>query len=179
MPSLVPLASVPPHLVDALLDAAFEPERRTRTAYRIREGAEFLPALSFAALDDDQYLVGSIQLWPIALTDPHGRAHPLIMVGPVAVLPAHQGEGYGKALMAAALGAIESLGEESAAPLPQVLIGDASYYARFGFVEAPRGWTCPGPWDPARLLVRGGTEGLPAAGMLGPWVTAGSASLAN
>ena len=174
MPSLVPLSSVPPHLVEQLLDAAFEPERRTRTAYRIREGADFLPALSFAALDDEQYLVGSIQLWPIALTDPQGRAYPLIMVGPVAVLPAHQGEGYGKALMAAALGAIDP-----AAPMTQVLIGDASYYARFGFVEAPRGWQCPGPWDPARLLVRDGTEGLPTEGMLGPWVTAGSASLAN
>ena len=174
MPSLVPLSSVPPHLVDELLDAAFEPERRTRTAYRIREGADFLPALSFAALDDEQYLVGSIQLWPIALTDPEGRAHPLIMVGPVAVLPAHQGEGYGKALMTAALGAIDP-----SAPLPQVLIGDASYYARFGFSEAPRGWHCPGPWDPERLLVRLGTQDLQAKGLLGPWVTAGSASLAN
>jgi len=174
MPSLVPLSSVPPHLVDELLDAAFEPERRTRTSYLIRGQAEPLPTLSFAALDDDEWLVGSIQVSPAALTDAEGRPHPLLMVGPVAVLPAHQGEGYGKALMAAALGAIDP-----AAPLPQVLIGDAPYYGRFGFVEAPRGWHCPGPWDPARLLVRGGVDGLPAEGMLGPWVTAGSASLAN
>ena len=179
MPSLVPLSAVPSHLIDDLLDAAFEPERRTRTAYRIREGSDFLSALSFAALDDEQYLVGSIQLWPIALTDPLGRAHPLIMVGPVAVLPAHQGEGYGKALMTAALGAIDGLCEEGAARLPQVLIGDASYYARFGFVEAPQAWHCPGPWDPERLLVRGDPAALPPAGMLGPWRGADSASLAN
>ena len=34
------------------------------------------------------------------------------------------------------------------APLPQVLIGDAPYYGRFGFAEAPRGWTLPGPVGP-------------------------------
>src|SRR5690242_19141124 len=123
MPSLVPLASVPPHLVEQLLDAAFEPERKTRTSYIIRGDAEPLPTLSFAALDDEEWLVGSIQVSPAALTDAEGRRHPLLMVGPVAVLPAHQGEGYGKALMAAALGAIDP-----AAPLPQVLIGDAPYY---------------------------------------------------
>jgi predicted N-acetyltransferase YhbS len=39
------------------------------------------------------------------LTDPNGRRHPMVMVGPVAVLPAHQGEGYGQALMTVALGA--------------------------------------------------------------------------
>lgn len=165
MPNLVPLSAIEPRLVEQLLDAAFEPERRARTAYRIREGTDWLPALSFAALDDDEYLVGTIQLWPIALTDQSGRAHPMIMVGPVAVLPALQGEGYGKALVAAALGALEP-----AARLPQVLIGDASYYARFGFAQAPRGWQCPGPWDPARLFVRSDDPAeLPAEGMLGPW----------
>ena len=174
MPSLVPLSAVPPHLVEALLDAAFEPERKARTSYLIRGGAEPLPALSFAALDDDDWLVGSIQVSPAALSDPQGGAHPLLMVGPVAVLPAHQGEGYGKALMAAALGALDP-----AAALPQVLIGDAPYYGRFGFAQAPRGWRCPGPWDPARLLVRGDVSALPADGMLGPWTERASGGLAN
>ncbi len=169
MSNLVPLSAIDPHLVEELLDTAFEPERRRRTAYRIREGTDWLPALSFAALDDDAYLVGSIQLWPVSLTgavkDGIARAHPLIMVGPVAVLPALQGEGYGKALIAAALSALDP-----AAPLPQVLIGDAPYYERFGFHQAPLGWRCPGPWDPARLLVRETVAGaLPAEGVLGPW----------
>ncbi len=164
MPKLVPLSAIEPQLIEDLLDAAFEPERRTRTAYRIREGTEWLPALSFAALDDDEYLVGSIQLWPVALIGVDGGRYPLIMVGPVAVLPALQGDGYGKALIAAALGALDP-----AAPLAQILIGDAPYYQRFGFDEAPRGWRCPGPWDPARLLVRGAAGALPVDGTLGPW----------
>jgi predicted N-acetyltransferase YhbS len=170
MPSIVPLSAVDPHFVEKLLDAAFEPERRRRTSYRIREGTEWLPALSFAALDDEGWLAGSVQAWPVALDAPGARVHPMLMVGPVAVLPGHQGEGYGKALMAAALGAIDP-----AAPLPQVLIGDAPYYGRFGFVEAPRGWRCPGPWDPQRLLVRcDDRTALPPEGTLGPWREVGS-----
>jgi predicted N-acetyltransferase YhbS len=172
MPTIVPLSSVDPQAVEDLLDAAFEPARKQRTSYLIRQGTEPLPALSFAALDDDDWLVGAIQISPAALTDPQGRPHPLLMVGPVAVHPAHQSEGYGKALMAAALGAIDP-----AAPLPQVLIGDTSYYGRFGFAEAPHGWQCPGPWDPARLLVRCDNPALlPPEGVLGPWRTPGLAN---
>lgn len=173
MPSIVPLSAVDPQLIEDLLDAAFEPERRQRTSYRIREGVEWLPALSFAALDDDDWLVGSIQVWPVALAAVDGRAHPLLMIGPVAVMPGHQGEGYGKALMAATLDAVDP-----SAALPQVLIGDAPYYGRFGFAEAPCGWHCPGPWDPARLLVRCENPAiLPPEGMLGPWT--GASGLAN
>ena len=174
MPKIVPLSAIEPSLVEKVLDAAFEPERRTRTAYRIRDGAEWLPALSFAALDDEDYLVGTIQVWPIALTDPAGKAHPMVMVGPVAVLPALQGEGYGKALIAASLGALDPT-----APMPQVQIGDAPYYERFGFVEAPGGWRCPGPWDPARLLVRHLAPPVPVEGMLGPWLAQSGPGLAN
>ena len=81
----------------------------------------------------------------------------------------------GKALMAATHGAIDP-----AAALPQVLIGDAPYYGRFGFAEAPRGWTCPGPWDPARLLVRCANSAvLPQHGYLGPWAPSDRHDLAN
>lgn len=167
MATIVPLANVDPALIEALLDRAFGPDRHARTAYRIREGTEWLPALSFALADED-YLVGTIQLWPVALTDPEGRAHPMIMVGPVAVVPERQSEGFGKALMLAALGALEP------GALPQVMIGDPEYYGRFfGFTAAPTGdWHCPGPFDPARLLVRCDSPAvLPPKGMLGPWAT--------
>ena len=108
MATLVPLAAIDPALVDQLLDTAFGEGRHARTAYRIREGADWLEALSFAALDDEDYLVGTIQLWPVALTDPKGRAHPMIMVGPVAVVPELQNAGYGKALMLASIAALQS-----------------------------------------------------------------------
>ena len=93
------------------------------------------------------------------------------MIGPVAILPERQGQGFGRALMAAQRAAIESVRADGATPLPQVLIGDEPYYGKFGFTEAPRGWKCPGPWDPARLLVRAENPAvLPREGMLGPWL---------
>ena len=166
MATLIPLAEVDPALVEQLLDRAFGPDRHARTAYRIREGTRWLEALSFAALDEADLLVGTIQVWPVALTDPAGRPHPMLMVGPVAVLPEHQGEGYGKALMAASLGSIDP-----EAGLPQVLIGDEPYYGQWDFsARYTGGWRCPGPWEPERLLVRCANPAiLPREGILGPW----------
>jgi predicted N-acetyltransferase YhbS len=172
LPTLIPLDQADPAAVERVLDAAFGPDRRKRTAYAIRQGTECLPPLCFAAFDERGELVGTIQAFPVALTDPAGRAHPLIMIGPVAILPERQGQGFGRALIAAQAAALEALGDEGAPPLPQVLIGDEPYYGKFGFGEAPRGWQCPGPWDPARLLVRAANRAvLPPEGMLGPWLS--------
>lgn len=167
MSTIIPLADVDPQLVEDLLDTAFEPERRQRTAYRLREGLDWLPTLSFAALDDDEMLAGTIQCWPVALTTPEGRRVPMIMVGPVAVMPGLQGRGYGQALMTASLTAIDPR-----APLPQVLIGDPEYYERFfGFSNAHTGgWQLPGPFEQHRLLCRTSNPAvLPEQGVLGPW----------
>ncbi len=171
MTTLIPLSAVEPAMLEELLDAAFGEERHARTAYRIRAGMDWLEGLSFATLDEDDLLVGSIQLWPVALITREGRAHPLLMVGPVAVMPGRQGEGFGKAMMAAALGALEANASPARPPLPQVLIGDPDYYARWGFTaEHTDGWRCPGPYDQARLLLRCPNPAvLPAEGMLGPW----------
>ena len=166
--TLIPLDNVDPALVEALLDRAFEPERHNRTAYKVREGMDWLPGLSFAAIDTAEHLVGTIQCWPVALTDPAGRKHPLIMVGPVAVLPDAQGLGYGQVLMSAAIAALDPR-----APLPQVMIGDPEYYGRFwGFSNTDTGgWTLPGPFEQHRLLARCDNPGvLPKTGMLGPWL---------
>ncbi len=181
MATLVPLSAIEPELVEQLLDAAFGEQRHARTAYRIREGADWLQPLSFAALDEDEYLTGSIQLWPVALTDPEGRPHPMLMVGPVAVMPGRQGEGFGKGLMSAALGAVDASFEQGAPPLPQILIGDEPYYGAWGFsAKHTRGWHCPGPYDADRLLVRTGNPSvLPEAGMLGPWTTEALEALAK
>jgi len=167
-PSLIPLDNVDPALIEALLDRAFEPERHQRTAYKVRGEADWLPTLSFAAVDEEQHLVGTIQCWPVALTDEAGRRHPMIMVGPVAVLPEVQGRGFGKALVTASIRAIDPR-----APLPLVMIGDPAYYGRFwGFTNAgTSGWDLPGPFEKTRLLVRSAsTVVLPEKGMLGPWL---------
>jgi predicted N-acetyltransferase YhbS len=78
-----------------------------------------------------------------------------------------QGLGYGKALMAACIAALNP-----EAPLPQVMIGDPEYYGRFwGFSAEPtQEWDLPGPYEKHRLLVRCDNPAvLPLTGMLGPW----------
>ncbi len=173
--SLIPLSAVDPAMIEQLLDRAFGEDRHARTAYRIRAGMNWLEALSFAALDDDDMLVGTIQCWPIALVDREGRPVPLVMVGPVAVIPERQGEGFGVGLMAAMLDAEARLVSEGQPPLAQVLIGYVEYYDRWGFsAAATGGWRCPGPYEPHRLLARGAAlAAMPSEGMLGPWMVEG------
>lgn len=169
--SLIPLTAVPEAMLEELLDRVFGQERHARTAYRIRAGMDWLSAMSFAALDANEMLVGTIQSFPVALVDTHARALPLIMVGPVAVLPERQGEGFGKGLMAAMLDAEARLAADGQTPFAQVLIGDADYYGRWGFSAAmTSGWQCPGPYEPERLLARGpALAAMPSEGMLAPW----------
>jgi len=170
--TMVPLDHIQPALVDDLLDRAFGPGRCERTAYRIREGSEWLPALSFALLQGEGRLIGSIQTWPVALTDAAAsRTHPLLMVGPVAVHPDEQDKGHGRALMAALIQALEEPDASGEPYPPQILIGDPEYYGRFGFTAEHTGaWLVPGPYERHRLLARAAQgAALPREGTLGPW----------
>jgi len=163
--SLVPIASIPAAEIDRLLDQAFGADRRGRTAYKLREGAEAIPELSFAAVEDGAP-VGSIQCWPIELTGSDGGTTPLILVGPVAVRPDRQRDGIGRLLMVEALGRADAAGSD-----PMMLIGDAVYYERFfGFsARHTQGWTLPGPVDRDRLLARlRAGQTVPHQGSLGP-----------
>lgn len=168
--TIIPLEAVDPAMIEEVLDRAFGPDRHARTAYRIREGMAWLPGLSFAALDENDLLVATIQCWPVGLQTKQGQV-PLVMVGPVAVVPERQGEGFGVGLMSAMLAEDARLASSGGSALPQVLIGDASYYGRWGFSAAMTGgWRCPGPYEQDRLLARGhGLAAMPAEGMLGPW----------
>ena len=173
--SLIPLNAVPPKMIEQLLDRTFGEDRHARTAYRIREGMDWLEALSFAAVDEDDMLVGTIQCYPVGLMtkgeDGEVARVPLVMVGPVAVLPERQNEGFGQGLMAAMLDAESRMAAGGSPVFPQVLIGDQDYYVRWGFTaSATGGWSCPGPYEKSRLLARGpALAQMPAKGMLGPW----------
>lgn len=181
MATLIPLANVEPDMIEQLLDRAFGPDRHARTAYRIREGTQWLETMSFAALDEDEMLVGTIQCWPVALHTPDGARVPMVMIGPVAVVPERQNEGYGKALMMAMLDAQARLAASSGGAYPQVMIGDPDYYGRWGFTARHTGnWHTPGPVERERLLLRSAiSDVLPEEGMLAPWETAEDTGLAN
>lgn len=167
--TIIPLDAVEPDMIEEVLDRAFGAERLARTAYRIRAGMDWLPGLSLAALDANDMLVATIQCWPIGLQSKQGQV-PLVMVGPVAVVPERQGEGFGVGLMSAMIAEDARLAAAGQRGLPQVLIGDADYYGRWGFsATMTGGWRCPGPFEQHRLLARGhGLAAMPVDGMLGP-----------
>lgn len=163
---IVPLDTQSVTSIEQLLDTAFGPDRHGRTAYRIRDGMTWLPELSFAMIDERGGLVGTLHSWPVALTGPGEERYPLVMVGPVAIEPAHQGGGHGRALMDQVVATARSIGSD-----PLMMIGDPEYYGRFwGFsAEYTSGWSAPGPFDPRRLLaLPTASVDFPRSGMLGP-----------
>lgn len=166
MSHIVPLDTQPEQALEQLLDAAFGLDRHGRTAYMIRRGMPWLPDLSFAMLDAGGAFIGSLQSWPVALTQADGAQVPLVMVGPVAVRPDHQNGGHGRAMMDKVVAVARARSME-----PLMMIGDPEYYGRFwGFsADGTAGWTAPGPFEQRRLLALS-VDGRPVGGegMLAP-----------
>ena len=71
-----------------------------------------------------------------------------MLLGPLAVDPAHRNRGIGTALVRRAVARARLAGHRAI-----VLVGDAAYYGRFGFVASRTGelWM-PGRYDRDRLL---------------------------
>ena len=74
-------------------------------------------------------VVGQAAFSPARGTDPAQRWYAL---GPVAVLPSHQGAGIGTRLVREGLQSISNLGAEGC-----IVVGDPAYYTRFGFTVSP------------------------------------------
>ncbi|MDQ0504742.1 GNAT family N-acetyltransferase [Xanthobacter agilis] len=129
--------------VDRLHERTFGPGRFARTAFRIREQAAHERTLSFTAR------VGTMLVGSVRLTQVRIGTTPALLLGPLSVEPPFQSVGIGGRLMDVALEAAKAAGHRLV-----VLVGDAPYYAKFGFKPVPFGVvTLPGPVDPARLLV--------------------------
>jgi predicted N-acetyltransferase YhbS len=130
---------------EALLDACFGVNRHTRTCQRLRDGrapAEGL-ALSVVRQGRQARLVGTVRLWHVS-----AGGVPALMLGPLAVDKSCRKLGVGAALMDQALAAARALGHGAV-----LLLGDAPYYARFGFSAAKTGeLSLPGPFERDRLL---------------------------
>jgi predicted N-acetyltransferase YhbS len=136
--------------IERLHERAFGPGRFARTAFRLREGVAPDPALSFAA-HVGTFLVGSIKVTPVL-----AGAHKALMLGPLTVDPAFEGRGIGAALMTRSIEAARADGHDLI-----MLIGDAPYYARFGFrMITPGQLVLPGPADPVRFLALELVEGV-------------------
>src|SRR5215471_2838514 len=107
---------------EALLDACFGENRHARTCQRLRDGRAPAAGLALAAVRDGK-LVGTVRLWHVS-----AGGRPALVLGPLAVDPACRELGIGAALMNQALAAARARGHQSV-----ILLGDAAYYARFGF----------------------------------------------
>jgi predicted N-acetyltransferase YhbS len=129
--------------IERLHERTFGPGRVAKTAYRIREGIEHRPELSFTARIGT-LLVGSVRLTPIRI-----GATKALLLGPLTIEPPFRDRGIGKALIDRALAEAKAKGHRLV-----LLVGDEPYYGKSGFVRIPKGRaTMPGPVDPARLLV--------------------------
>jgi predicted N-acetyltransferase YhbS len=127
---------------EALLDACFGANRHARTCQRLRDGRAPAEGLAFAAVKDGR-LVGTLRLWHVS-----AGGLPALVLGPLAVDPSCRELGVGAALMTNALAAAKSRGHGAV-----ILLGDAPYYARFGFSGLKTGeLSLPGPFERDRLL---------------------------
>ena len=145
---------------EALLDACFGANRQLRTCQRLRDGRAPAAGLALSALVEGR-LVGTLRLWHVSA----GGVRALLL-GPLAVDPSCNKLGIGRALMNHALAAARTRGHGAV-----ILLGDAPYYARFGFSTVKTGeLSLPGPFDRDRLLGLELREGAldGAAGMIVP-----------
>lgn len=153
-----PLHADDAQAVSSLHAHVFGPGRFARTAYRVREqrgGAcvQVSPFCQAAVLGNR--LIASVTMTPIRI----GTAGDCLLLGPLAVHPEFAGLGFGRGLVAAAIEAAKPTGIKAI-----ILVGDQSYYGRFGFKRvAPGHITFPGPVDQGRILGLELEEGALAA----------------
>ena len=127
---------------EALLDACFGDDRHMRTCQRLRDGRAPAEGLALSAVRQGR-LVGSVRLWHVS-----AGGIPALMLGPLAVEASSRQLGVGAALMDHALAAAKARGHRAV-----ILLGDAPYYARFGFsAEKTGALMLPGPFERDRLL---------------------------
>jgi predicted N-acetyltransferase YhbS len=128
---------------EALLDHAFGAARTRKASERLREGR--LPAAGLALIAAERKrVIGTARLWQVRCES----GQPALLLGPVAVAADCRSRGVGAALVRRALRDARRLGHRAV-----ILVGDLSYYGRFGFSAAKTAELfMPGPFERHRLL---------------------------
>ncbi len=104
-----------------------------------------MDGLSRVVREAELGIVGTISYWPLRIG---AAGTPALLLGPIAIHPLRQNRGIGMALMRETLARARTAGHGLV-----ILVGDAPYYARVGFMQVPEGQLLlPGPVDPKRLL---------------------------
>ncbi|ATX64885.1 GNAT family N-acetyltransferase [Roseinatronobacter bogoriensis] len=126
--------------IEALYDLCFAPGREALSSYRLRDHVDPVAPLCLL-LRDQNGIAAAIRFWPVQVA-----GEDVLLLGPIAVHPTHQGEGLGGWLMRESLMRAQQQGWTRV-----LLVGDAPYYSRFGFTRLD-GVTMPPPTNPARVL---------------------------
>ncbi|MBL4836603.1 MAG: N-acetyltransferase [Kordiimonadaceae bacterium] len=144
--------------IDTLLDIVFGPDRRVKSSYALRENNPAIRDLSLVARLDGR-LVGCIRYSKIHVANTKkihmasakpGQIQNLLLLGPLAVAPELHGKGVGKKMIERTLDTAKNMGQERV-----LLVGDLSYYGRFGFcLVEPNIVTLPNGKTEDRLLLR-------------------------
>jgi predicted N-acetyltransferase YhbS len=130
---------------ETLLDACFGANRHARICQRLRDGRAPAEGLALSAVREGR-LVATVRLWHVS-----AGGIPALMLGPLAVDNTCRKLGVGAALMDHALAAAAARGHRAV-----ILLGDAPYYARFGFSDLKTGGlSLPGPFERERGIARG------------------------
>ena len=123
--------------------------------YAEGDEAELLVALRRAqaltlslVADRDGVVIGQAAFSPARSSDGTQGWYAL---GPVAVLPTHQGLGIGSRLIRGGLEHLAGLGADGC-----ILVGDPAYYTRFGFAVSPQNAPPGQPAEYCMVKVRGG-----------------------
>ena len=134
--------------VRAVVEAAFgQPSEAVLVDALRREGAAEISLVACHGVD----VVGHIMLSKMAAPP---RA---LGLGPLSVLPGHQGMAVGSSLVRDSLSRAKSRGWEAV-----FVLGDPAYYGRFGFrADAAKGFASPyaGPYFMVLELVEGALQG--------------------
>ena len=131
--------------VERLLDLVFTPRRKLLSSYQLRNSANKVDNLSYVIKDNSKKVVGSIRFWNIKVNSHSSKG---LLLGPLAVHPIYQSEGLGEKLV---LNGIEKAHSDNWNWI--VLVGDLSYYSKFGFSKNPtRGISIGNGLDNSRLL---------------------------
>ena len=134
---------------ETLLDRAMGAGRTKKSSEALRRGRIPAEGLALVARDKAGHVIGTVRLWNVeAGVDRDTQPVDALLLGPLAVDPAHEGKGIGSALMRAAILEAKKRGHGAI-----LLVGDAPYYERFGFfAEKARHLVMPGPFERSRFL---------------------------
>lgn len=125
--------------VHKVIKAAFKQENEVELVKQLREEKTFIPELSMVALIDDN-IVGHAMLSPAFIEKVDSERIEVLALAPVAVHPNYQNQGIGKKLVNSLLALTEVKFGDIYRGI--IVLGDCSYYSKFGFVPASQFGVC-------------------------------------